>query len=137
MSQPLLETWKTSRSAPYSVMLIINIYLQSELNIIAQTWNGHRIRKAKNQRTPNGRPLVLYNFPELCGTEDFLWEVEEIKVDLCKEQCIEKSEVPCNEELLELCHLVMEEHGWNNPANAQEAIELYILLSPIIRDLLI
>ena len=107
MSQPLLETWKTSRSAPYSVMLIINIYLQSELNIIAQTWNGHRIRKAKNQRTPNGRPLVLYNFPELCGTEDFLWEVEEIKVDLCKEQCIEKSEVLCDEELLELCHLVM------------------------------
>lgn len=133
MSQPLLETWKTSRSAPYSVMLIINIYLQSELNIIAQTWKGHRIRKAKNQRTPNGWPLVLYNFPELFGKEDFLWEVEEIKVDLCKEQCIEKSE----EELLELCHLVMEEHGWNNPANAQEAIELYILLSPIIRDLLI
>ena len=91
----------------------------------------------KNQRTPIGRPLVLYNFPELCGTEDFLWEVEEIKVDLCKEQCIEKSEVLCDEELLELCHLVMEEHGWNNPADAQEAIELYILLSPIIRDLLI
>lgn len=133
MSQPLLETWKTSRPAPYSVMVIINIYLQSELNIIAQTWKGHRIRKVKNQRTPIGRPLVLYNFPELCGTEDFLWEVEEIKVDLCKEQCIEKSE----EELLELCHLVMEEHGWNNPANAQEAIELYILLSTILRDLLI
>lgn len=80
---------------------------------------------------------MLYNFPELCDTEDFLWDVEEMKIHLCREHCIKKSEVPCNQDLFDLCHLEMENHGWHKPVNPQEAIDLYISLSSVIRNLLL
>ncbi|KAK3097954.1 hypothetical protein FSP39_014819 [Pinctada imbricata] len=109
--------------------------IQSELNTVAETWNGHRIRKTKNQRTPSGRPFVLYSLPELCGANNYLHSIEEMKIEVCKTECMLKPEIPCDEDVYNLCCLEMEENGWDNPVNPEDAIELYFFLRPIIREL--
>ncbi|CAC5426268.1 unnamed protein product [Mytilus coruscus] len=44
--------------------------IQDELKIVVRTWNSHKLRSMKNVMTPCGRPDLLYNLPELCGTDN-------------------------------------------------------------------
>ena len=112
-------------------------WLQDELDTVAQTWNSHRIRSTKNQRTPSGRPFVLYSLPELCGADNYLHEVEDIKIQLCEEECRKKAEIPCDRDVYDLCCLEMEDNGWDKPENPNEAIELYLFLRSTIRELVL
>jgi len=34
-------------------------------------WNGHRIRRDRNQRNTHGRPLVIYSVPHMYNTQDY------------------------------------------------------------------
>lgn len=65
--------------------------IQDELNMVATTWNCHRLRTTKNAMTPCGRPEVLYNLPELCGADNYLCVIEEDEIEACEIVCKHKS----------------------------------------------
>lgn len=55
-----------------SVKYAFGPLIQKQLNEFIQEWNSHNIRKSKMAEAPAGVPNVLYNFPELKGTNYFL-----------------------------------------------------------------
>ena len=57
--------WRSSTHIPYQ--------FQNELDDVVRMWNSHRIRPARNQASPNGRPFMLYSCPAARGTRQHPW----------------------------------------------------------------
>ena len=81
-----------------------------------------------------GRPYLLYNAPQMFGYQDQLVNVPENEIEICMEETIPKDLLPCDETVFELCHIFMEEHGWELPENPAEAATLYVSLRDCFLD---
>ncbi len=46
--------------------------LRSNLQVIGQLWNTHHLRKSRNRDSPHGKPEVIYHFPEMYGSRNYL-----------------------------------------------------------------
>nr|CAB3263196.1 uncharacterized protein LOC104266093 [Phallusia mammillata] len=66
--------------------------LELELDKFKNHWNTHYIRKSRHD-TVSGRPNVIFNFPELHGTQNYLKEV-----DLWQCDYIEQNHFPPEEQ---------------------------------------
>ena len=88
-------------------------------------WNSHRIRRSCKHSAPSGRPMTMYNLPHLYGTEDFLCPVAYGAIELCKEECMPKDQYSCDEEVYELCSIIMHENNLSRPSDAESAVDLY------------
>ncbi|CAC5425774.1 unnamed protein product [Mytilus coruscus] len=111
-------------------------FLDDELKIVVRTWNSHKLRSMKNVMTPCGRPELLYNLPELCGADNYLYVVKEAEIAVCEQACT-KTSIICEQNVFDLCIYEMEENNWTEAACASEGIDLYLLLRPIIRNLVL
>lgn len=107
---------------------IVLLFLQDELDEVVRTWNSHTIRPSSSGLTVSGRPIVMHSFPELHSAEDRLKPVSMLEVAVCEEECTPKGQFPCDETIFELCCLVMEENGWDAPADPLAAADLYVML---------
>lgn len=116
--------------------MLVLLLLQEDLNQVVTTWNNHRIRYAKNQRCPHGRPFVMYYSPEIYGTRSFLCPINETKLNLCENYCVRKSPIPCDEDVFQLSYTLINENGWDFPKNPLQATELYVNLRRKIINLL-
>ena len=96
-------------------------------------WNTHLIRPSKNINVPSGRPSVMYTFPELYGTRDFLKPIEDASLEICKSQCVFRRAIPCDSDLYELCCIFMAELHLTVPTDPFEAVNLYMQLREAIR----
>jgi hypothetical protein len=70
----------------------------------------------------------MYTSPELYGTQDFLCSADAPKVELCEQECLKKSVIPCDEAVFDACVMLMLRDNLNFPNDAAEAIELYLHL---------
>uniref|UniRef100_W5LW98 Integrase core domain-containing protein n=1 Tax=Lepisosteus oculatus TaxID=7918 RepID=W5LW98_LEPOC len=98
--------------------------IQEELNEVLTAWNNHRIRPAHNPRASSGRPSVMYAAPSLNGAQNYLQAVDQIKVDICREDCCVK-DYPCDEDVYNLCVELMSEHNFAMPDDVFEITDLY------------
>lgn len=71
---------------------------------------------------------MMYTTPELYHTRNFLCPVDEAMVDICHTECSQKSPLPCDKDVFNLCLELMLENNWNYPSTAMEAVELYLNL---------
>ena len=55
--------------------------------------NSNRIRRSCKHSAPSGRPMTMYNLPHLYGTKDFLCPVAYGEIELCKEECMPKTNI--------------------------------------------
>ncbi|XP_032365456.1 uncharacterized protein LOC116680989 [Etheostoma spectabile] len=110
--------------------------VQDELDEVVNTWNSHKIRPRSSDDVASGRPFVMYSFPELHSAEDRLKPIAMEEVTLCMEECTPKGQFPCNETVFELCCLLMEEKGWDAPADPLAAADLYIMLREEIQKMI-
>lgn len=108
--------------------------VQDELDEVVNSWNSHKIRQRASDGAASGRPFVMYSFPELHSAEDRLKPTAMEEVTLCMEECTPKGQFPCDETVFELCCLLMEEHGWEAPADPLAAADLYIFLREEIQE---
>lgn len=106
--------------------------LQEDLNEIRDIWNAHRIWPSKNTNVPSGIPNVMYLAPRLWGAEDHLVPLSD-DLATCKESCKFLSSVPCDEDMFDLCTIIMEESGLEFPMSRSQALDLYVSLRDIIR----
>lgn len=99
-------------------------------------WNLHEVRKSRNDQLQFGRPISLYTLPELYETRDYRQLTNEIYVQACKEECVFKTEIPCDKDVYELCCHLIRKNGWQKANDAISARELYIQLREEILHLL-
>ncbi|CAC5416694.1 unnamed protein product [Mytilus coruscus] len=127
----------TDRTLQKAIELTLNgNWYEDELKIVVRTWNSHKLRSMKNVMTPCGRPELLYNLPELCGADNYLYVVKEAEIAVCEQACT-KTSIICDQNVFDLCIYEMEENNWTEAACASEGIDLYLLLRPIIRNLVL
>ncbi|XP_046579233.1 uncharacterized protein LOC124286835 [Haliotis rubra] len=108
--------------------------IQSELDEVVKLWNTHRIRSSKHLQAPGGKPVVMYSCADLYDAHDYLREVSDQEVDLCVQQSRPKGPFCCDETVFEICQLLMEEHGRQNPTCMENGILLYQFLRREIRN---
>lgn len=111
------------------------LLLQEDLNEIRDVWNAHRIRTSKNTNVPSGIPEVMYLAPHLWGAEDLIIPFND-DLTTCKESCKFLTSVPCDEDMFDLCTIIMEESGLEFPTSRSQALELYLSLRDIVRPLI-
>ncbi|KAJ8047915.1 hypothetical protein HOLleu_00032 [Holothuria leucospilota] len=109
--------------------------IQTELDEISIEWNHHHIRKSHERggNVRNGRPAIMYDAPEIFEAEDYICRVPEEELHECREECNFKSDIPCDEDLHELCLLLIHENDLQIPTNGEEARQIYRFLRPILR----
>lgn len=124
------------QSTAYFIPLNFNIYVffQRELQQVAHLWNCHRIRRSRNAVSPSGRPLILYSFPHLFGTANYLKAVSHPKIQACRDECLPRGPHPCDETVFDICCLAMSENYLHPPNTPEEATELYLFLRAYIRS---
>ncbi|KAA0713809.1 hypothetical protein E1301_Tti015558 [Triplophysa tibetana] len=106
--------------------------IQEELNELQDVWNAHRIRPSKNTNVPCGIPDVMFMAPHLWGVEDLIVPLTE-DLNTCKENCKFLSSVPCDEDVFDLCTIIMEESGLQFPSTRTQALDLYLHLRDTVR----
>ncbi|CAC5378435.1 unnamed protein product [Mytilus coruscus] len=77
-----LEAYTTNKGPRVIAGYYIDTVRDDELKIVVRTWNSHKLRSMKNVMSLCGRPELLYNFPELCGADNYQGDVEEAEIDV-------------------------------------------------------
>nr|XP_017208764.1 uncharacterized protein zmp:0000000984 [Danio rerio] len=110
--------------------------IEEELQQVVHLWNTHIIRRSRSAVAPSGRPILMYTIPHLFGGQDYLKEVSQNSVDVCKQECQQRGPYTCDETVFSLCCLIMSENFLTPPSTADESIELYLFLRAyILKDL--
>ena len=99
-------------------------------------WDSHIIRPSKNDRVPSGRPRIVYMFPELYTSDDHISPVDRADVQLCQSNCTFRPAVPCDTDIYNICNILMVESQLHLPADAYQALDLYLHLRSEIRSAL-
>lgn len=92
-----------------------------------EEWDVHRIRKTRNTISPSGKPIIKYNFPELYSCNNYLVHANYGDINKCLEECT-FFETPCDEDIYELCQIIISEQNITKPETPDDAVNLYILL---------
>ncbi|KAA0719570.1 hypothetical protein E1301_Tti022423 [Triplophysa tibetana] len=103
-----------------------------ELDEIATVWNAHRIRPSTNCNVPCGIPNIMFMAPQLWGTEDFIVQQDSDHLQIAQEACMFLSAIPCDEEVFDLCTILMEERNLRFSSDRRDAFELYVELRDAI-----
>lgn len=70
----------------------------------------------------------MYTLPELYETEDYISQVTVEDCDTCEDQCIHRSDIPCDEDIFTLCSHIMAQHQLRIPKERFTALNLYLAL---------
>lgn len=111
--------------------------LQDDLDKMAELWDGHRIRKNKQEHVVYGRPLVMFELPQLYDTRDYIKPVNQDRVDVCEEESLSKGNCPCDQDIFNYALVAMEATGRGYPSTPEEAVYLYIALRRHLRRVLV
>lgn len=111
--------------------------LRKELNGMKEHWNSHRVRRMKHIQGPTGIPNMIYNSPELFGSQNYLHAVNIDHLNQCiRIKTSPYSEYGCREDFAEVAVRFMNLHGWQIPNNVTEASKLFVQMSRYIDRLL-
>ena len=102
--------------------------LQNDLNQLVDAWNSHRMRPDHKTDRHGARPDLLYNLPELQGSEDKMVPVDITELDACWTESRRKGCYPCDIDIFDISCLLIEENNWDVPNDGYEATTLYIRL---------
>ena len=112
---------------------------QLELDTFVDLWNDHRIQPKHNETISYGPPSFMYECPQAFDTTNYCHPVGANYIDACKDPsiCKQLEELPCDEDVYEMCITIMAECGQDEPpASAEDALVLYLMIRPILRALL-
>ena len=76
------------------------------MNDFVLTWNLHHLRRSGNEQLAYGRPISMYTLPEQYGTHDYLCHIDDDVIEACRNECVLKGDVPCDQDIYDLCTVV-------------------------------
>ena len=109
--------------------------VQSAIDQTVDEWNSHSIRKSKSQRVPNGVPNILFNHPELSGSDENGVDFNEEDLLACADEATFIS-TSSDKDISELCVILMEENNWQSPTSPHDALTLYYNLRQSCNNML-
>ncbi|XP_053372729.1 uncharacterized protein LOC123538777 isoform X1 [Mercenaria mercenaria] len=104
-----------------------NGIIQRELDQIRAEWNTHRVRHSA-EHTLEGKPDLLYHYPELFGASDFRYPVAESDIDELELFTTKPPEFGCLDNCAEHFQQLMGNHGKEMPRTCLDAKSLYLWL---------
>ncbi|KAL3873521.1 hypothetical protein ACJMK2_036627 [Sinanodonta woodiana] len=107
--------------------------IQTELDNAAEVWNTHRIRSNWTTGLPCDKPVLLYTLSHLYGFDNLICQVDNLDIEVCEEECQAKNDLLCDQDLYELCLILMDENDWNQPEDPYKAVNLYQELRSCIK----
>ena len=113
-----------------------NSIFQDDLDSMTDVWDSHIIRPSRNQNVPSGRPNVMFSVPELYGTENYMVPVEDDEIEVCSENAVFRGAMSCDEDVYNMCILIMTEQNLTLGNDAYEALDLYLHLRGRIHAIL-
>lgn len=105
------------------------------LDDVAYQWQIHKIRPAKNQNSPNGKPVLMYTMPEMFGGSDYICSINVQKLAVADDICTGHAS-KCDETIMELCDALLADYGINKPKSVEDLCVLYVFLRNKIHDML-
>ena len=100
--------------------------IQSELDVMKDHWNSHRIRSSRFETVP-GKPDVLYYLPDISGG------ASDLKLHVTEQEPIAVSEYIATEsnptnEYQEYFEYAIRSLQLENPSNYQQGLEVFLML---------
>jgi hypothetical protein len=95
--------------------------LQTELDLVKEHWNSHRIRKSRHDTIP-GRPDSLYFLPQLHGSRDYLFQLAAAEIGFASENIIEDELANDHQEYFEY---VRNNLSLSHPEDWEEAFNMF------------
>ncbi|KAG5884206.1 hypothetical protein JTB14_030808 [Gonioctena quinquepunctata] len=106
------------------VQFVFMDIIQRDLDQVYFEWNTHRITGKKTSVAPKGRPFIMFELPELYGTRDYLFPISQDDIQICREEC-KYIEYPCDEDVYNLCKIIIEEKSFSLQNDPFKCVELY------------
>lgn len=71
----------------------------------------------------------MYNIPELFNTRNYCIPIPDLQIDICKRENRFVDYGPCKDkDVYELCRILVQQNGYNNPETPNDSVELYVKL---------
>ena len=77
----------------------------------------------------------MYLVPGLYESENYLNSVPSDKLLACREECVFRSSVPCDEDVFHLCTFIMAQLNLDIPFDDYSGLDLYLELREILSSL--
>ncbi|XP_041360504.1 uncharacterized protein LOC121376794 [Gigantopelta aegis] len=110
--------------------------IQVDIDKVVEVWNSHKIRRSRFNGLQNATPAVLYCLPHLHGYTDCLCQVEPLDIEVSCDEILDERETPCDEDVYELCTILMDENNLSPARDAYAAVDMYIELRTEIKRVL-
>ncbi|XP_071963513.1 uncharacterized protein [Antedon mediterranea] len=107
--------------------------IQDDLDRTAELWDTHLIRRSKQDHVTNGCPLVMFQLPQVYHSRDHIKQVDQRRIDLCKESSKFKDQYPCDRDLFEYCLNAIIFNEWEIPTTPEGSMLFYINLRDCVR----
>lgn len=91
-------------------------------------WNAHAVRTCRQSMCPAGRPEVLYNFPAIYGSLNYLTMVEARHIENCGEECLFLNCLCTDKDVFDLCEIFVAQKALLKSTDVFDAVNLYITL---------
>ncbi|ESO91514.1 hypothetical protein LOTGIDRAFT_153956 [Lottia gigantea] len=136
MYQKLKQNGLKSRKEEVRLLMSILDPEGDELDSVTEVWDNHIIRPTTNQHVPSGRPIVMFSAPELYNVQDYKTLIENNQILICREETMFRKAIPCDEDIYDICMLLMIENAMQYPTDAYKALDLYLELRETILEIL-
>ncbi|XP_052677471.1 uncharacterized protein LOC128158591 isoform X2 [Crassostrea angulata] len=102
--------------------------IQRELDEVKNTWNHHHISHSRQAVVPNGKPIILYNAPEVTGGKNCLKVVNEDDLQWAFTQCSDDS-ISGSQDFDDEAGRILNATTSTQPESWEECLERYFQLS--------
>ena len=77
----------------------------------------------------------MYNLPLLYGSQNYLHAVLATDLNNCKERCIFRRSIPCDEDVYHYCNSLIAQNNLQLPRDAHEGIDFYLQLRELMQNI--
>lgn len=106
--------------------------IQRELDEVKNTWNHHHISHSRQAVVPNGKPIILYNAPEVTGGKNCLKVVNEDDLQWAFTQCSDDS-ISGSQDFDDEAGRILNATTSTQPESWEECLERYFQLRDAVR----
>ncbi|KAJ8929603.1 hypothetical protein NQ314_017710 [Rhamnusium bicolor] len=71
----------------------------NDLDQVALEWNVHKISRSRNSNCSTGRPVIMFEMPNIYHTQNYIINVPTFAIEPLASECL-FNEYPCDEDFL-------------------------------------
>ena len=90
----------------------------------------------RNSSSPPGRPSILYYRPALAAATHHGFQCNENDLVFCKNESLFRDTVPCDNDVFEVCTILMARNRLVYPSSNDQALHTYLSLRQSAKDVM-